>query len=104
MGRIVIVVYRAKPNKDAELTQLLLEHVPILRSQGLATEREPIFMRSKEGAFVEVFEWVSDDAIAQAHVNPEVGKLWARFDAALTFDTLTNLAESKDWFATFTSM
>jgi hypothetical protein len=34
---IIIVAYKPKPGKEAELQQLTREHVPLLRSEGLAT-------------------------------------------------------------------
>ncbi len=35
---IVIVAYRPKPGKDADLLQLTREHVPLLRAEGLVTD------------------------------------------------------------------
>jgi hypothetical protein len=46
MGKFVIVAYRPRPGKEQELLQLTREHLPILRSQGLATDRPSYVMKS----------------------------------------------------------
>ena len=101
-GAIVCIVgYKPKEGMDNELAQLMREHVQILRGQGLATDRVPIVSRANDGTFVEVFEWKSAKAIEDAHSNPEVLKMWERFDKACTFEPIGNLAESKDMFPSF---
>jgi hypothetical protein len=59
MGKFVIVAYRPRPGKEQELLQLTREHLPILRSEGLATDRPSYVMKSADGTIVEVFEWKS---------------------------------------------
>jgi hypothetical protein len=101
MGQVVIVAYRPKPGREAELEQLTLEHVPLLRDLGLATEREPVNLRNRDGVVVEVFEW-RDGAIEKAHQNPEVHKLWARYGEVCDYVPLSELPETAELFATFT--
>jgi quinol monooxygenase YgiN len=101
MGTFVIACYRPKPGKEAELEALAREHVPILRNEGLVTDRAPYAMRAKDGSVVKVFEWVSDKAIETAHANPEVLKLWARYEAVWEYVSLNTLAETSDMFASF---
>ena len=72
MGKMVIACYRAKPGKEAALLKVVKEHLPILRSLSLATERPSLAMRASEGSVVEVFEWVSDAAVEKAHHDPTV--------------------------------
>lgn len=84
-----------------ELERLTREHIPILRKEGLVTERAPYVMRASDGTIVEVFEWRSKDAIDQAHTNAEVIKLWGRYAAACDYVSLTSLAEANEMFATF---
>jgi hypothetical protein len=43
------------------------DHFPPLRTAGLVTERSSIVMRTKDGTVIEIFEWVSPEAIANAH-------------------------------------
>ncbi len=76
------------------------EHVPALRALGLVTERTPIVARSrKDGTIIEVFEWVSAEAIERAHRDPVVQKHWARFGACSDYPTLGQLAEAGEMFA-----
>ena len=101
MGRIVIAVYRPRPGKEARLLELMKEHVPILRGEGLATDRRSVIMRAKDSTIVEVFEWKSAEAIQQAHSNPVVQAMWARFNEACFYDCIGNLEESKQLFSDF---
>ncbi len=100
-GRISFAAYRPKPGKAEELREIVRTHVEILRGQGLATDRIPIVVQSKDGTIVEVFEWASDEAIHQAHSNPAVMEMWQKFDAACEYVKLGDLPESQEIFATF---
>jgi len=104
MTRIVLVCFRPLPGKESALTELLKEHVPILRSQGLATTRDPLFLSSNDGVIVEIFEWVSEAAIEAAHQNPQVRAMWERFNATCEFVSLSGLSESQGLFATFSPL
>lgn len=101
MGRIVAAVYRPKPSKERELVEVLRDHLPVLRGEGLATDREPVAMRAADGTIVEVFEWASSEAIEAAHANAEVAKLWERFAEVCEFGTLSDLPEVSEMFAEF---
>jgi hypothetical protein len=101
MGRISIASYRPKPGQEAALDALLRDHVPILRSLGLATGREPIAGRAADGTVVEVFEWVSEKAIEDAHANPDVLAMWAKYEVACEYVSLASLPECQGPFANF---
>ena len=101
MGQMVIVAYRPKPGREAELLQLVREHVPALRAEGLATAREPLVMRAADGSLVEIFEWTSAEAVAGAHHNPNVQALWNRFAECCDYETLANLPEAQRLFSPF---
>ena len=58
-------------------------------------------MRTANGAIVEVFEWVSQEAIAGAHQNPVVLDLWKRFEAVCWYGTPANLPEFQNMFSHF---
>ncbi len=79
MPDIVIAAYRPKPGKDAALRELLHDHVPFLRREGLVTDRIPILGRAKDGTYVEVFEWAE----------------------ACDYEALKDLAETQGLFAGF---
>jgi hypothetical protein len=100
---IVIVAYRPKPGKAADLLQLTREHVPLLRAEGLATVRPVIACQATDGTIVEVFEWVAGGP-ERAHSNPSVLKLWERYAAACDYVPLATLAESATQFASFTPL
>ena len=70
--QITIACYKPKPGKAEALHLLMREHLPILRSQDLVTDRDSIIMEAKDGTIIEVFEWKSLAAIEKAHTNPEV--------------------------------
>jgi hypothetical protein len=72
---------------------LVRNHLPPLRAEALVTERPSIVMRTADGILIEVFEWVSQEAIAGAHSNPVVIDLWKRFEAVCTYETPSNLPE-----------
>jgi quinol monooxygenase YgiN len=82
MGLIVIAAFRPKPGKEEKLRDVLRDHVPLLRREGLITDRPSCVMKARDGTYLEIFEWKSQDAIDAAHENGEVATLWARFEAA----------------------
>jgi hypothetical protein len=98
---MVIVAYRPRPGKEALLLELTRQHLPVLRAQGLATERPSYAMRSADGTIVEVFEWKSQGAIDSAHTNPVVSKMWERYAEACEYIPLKTLKEAGDLFAGF---
>jgi quinol monooxygenase YgiN len=104
MGVITIACYRPKPGQNDALERLMREHVPILRAEGLVTDRVPIAMRARDGTVVEVFEWTSQSAIDSAHKNPAVLALWERYAVVCDYVKLSDLAESADLFAGFTPL
>ena len=101
MGIIVISAYKPKPGKETELLEAVKTHVPILRELGMATDRKVIAMKSKKGIIIEVFEWVSKQAISDAHNHPRVHKMWAEFEACSEYEMLSNIDECKGLFAEF---
>ena len=101
-GVCVIVAYRPKSGKDAELLELVRSRVPTLRAEGLVSNRAPIIMRAKDGTIIEVSEWKSAEAIDAAHENPNVLAMWEKFDALCDFVLLKDLPEAAELFAGFT--
>lgn len=72
VGRIVICVYRPHAGKEEALLELLREHLPVVKSQRMVTDRKPVVMRAADRSIIEVFEWQSAEAISKAHENPAV--------------------------------
>ena len=104
MKRIVIVGYRPKPGQADALKTLMASHVPRLRAEGLATAREPIIMEARDGTILEVFEWVSKEAIASAHTNPAVQSMWQEYDAVCDYVPVAEVAEVDSLFSEFTPL
>jgi hypothetical protein len=101
MGSIAVACYKPRAGCEHALLELVRGHLPPLRAEGLVTERESIVMRTADGTIVEVFEWVSREAIASAHTNPVVLEVWKRFEAVCSFETPSNIAEFQNMFAHF---
>jgi hypothetical protein len=102
MERITIAVYRPKPGKETQLLGLISEHLPILKSQHLITDRKPIVVQAEDKTVVEVFGWKSAEAIQEAHSNPEVQKLWTRFSEVCDYEIPVNVKEFHSMFSEFT--
>jgi len=101
MGLISIAAFRPKHGMHTELVGLIDERIPLLRGLGLITDRAPITCRSADGVIVSISEWVSDEAIAEAHAIPEVLELWGRFADCCDWITLDSVPECSEDFATF---
>ena len=100
-GVCVIVAYRPKQGKEADLLALVRARVPALRREGLVTARAPVIMRAKDGTIIEVSEWKSRAAIEAAHQNPNVLAMWNKFFAICDCVPLNTLAEAEEMFAGF---
>ena len=99
MGRVVIACFVPRPGLEGELHDLSRSHVPRLRAEGLATDREPIIAVAADGTVVEVFEWVSDEAIATAHENAAVRAMWDEYEPVCTYLPLGELPEAAGLFS-----
>jgi hypothetical protein len=101
MGSISVACYRPRAGCEQALLELVRDHLTPLRSEGLVTDRPSIVMRTADGTIVEVFEWVSQEAIAGAHHNPKVIELCKRFEAVCTYETPATLPEFQKMFSHF---
>jgi len=101
MSRGVIVIYRPKKGKNTALLQLVKDHMSILKTQNLVTDRAPIIMKAADGSIIEVFEWKSADAIKEAHQNKVVQELWERFSQVCDYEIPVNVKEFQGLFSEF---
>jgi hypothetical protein len=101
MGQMVIALFRPKPGKDADLLGCMRDHLPILRNEGLATERPSVVLKAQDGSLLEIFEWASQAAIDAAHTNPNVLALWKRYAECCDYITLADLNEATAMFPGF---
>lgn len=98
---IVFAAYRPHPGKSEALTPLVREHLPTLRKLGLATDREGMLVRAKDGTWIEVFEWSSAEAARNAHEHPAVARIWEAMGKVCDFVSLASLEEAAKPFAHF---
>ena len=75
--------------------------MPRLRAEGLVTDREPIIAVAADGTVVEVFEWVSEEAIAAAHTTPAVLAMWEEYGEVSTYIPIDEVAEAASVFSEF---
>lgn len=101
MAHTVIAVYRPHEGKGEALLELVKTHLPTLRAEGLATETPSVVLRASDGSLLEVFDWVSGEAVESAHTNEAVQAMWERFAAVCDFATLDSLPEAEKVFAHF---
>jgi len=102
LPELVIAMYKPKPGKEKELLDCLKDHVPTLRQLGLATGREAVIARSrKDGTVLEVFEWVSAQAVEDAHSNSAVQEFWERLSRCAEYRNLSSLVEADEFFPHF---
>jgi hypothetical protein len=99
--QVVFALYKPHEGKDGELRQLLAEHVPTLRRLELATDRPVILLKSKNGTYVEIFEWSNENAAGLAHHHPEVATVWEALGKVCDLATLDSLEETKGMFPHF---
>jgi hypothetical protein len=101
MGRSVIVAYKSKPGQEQGLAVAVEKHLRVLREENLVTDRPAHVMRASDGTILEVFEWLSSEAIAKAHASPAVQALWNEFAAVCDYVPLASLGEAQQMFAEF---
>ena len=101
MGSISVACYKPKTGREEALLELVRNHLPPLRAEGLVSERPPIVMRAADGTIIEVFEWVSLETITAAHSSPVVQDLWKRFEDVCTYVIPSHLPEFSKMFAHF---
>ena len=101
MANVVIAAYRPKPGREQQLLEIVRTHVPILRQQKLATSRPVQVLRASDGTLLEIFEWVSDEAVEKAHHDPVVKGLWDRFAQVSDFGTLASVPGAQEPFPHF---
>jgi hypothetical protein len=101
MGILTIACYKPKNGKKNKLHRMIRKHLPILREQGLVTDRESTIMEAKDGTVVEVFEWKSKSAIKNSHKNYAVLEMWGEFSEACDYIPLKDVPEASDLFSIY---
>lgn len=101
MGILVICSYKAKPAREGEARRLIADHVPMLRKHGLITDRQTVRGEGADGAFIEVFEWASEEKSRAAPAIPDIGNLWKAMAEEMDFVPLASFSEAQKPFAHF---
>lgn len=96
--QIVIALYKSHEGKDAALRALIDQHVPTLRKLELITDRPAVPARSKNGTYVEIFEWRES---GRAHEHPEVARIWEAMEQIADLPSLDSLEEAGRTFPHF---
>ncbi len=99
--QVVFALYQPHEGKEAELCNILADHIPMLRRLGLATDRAPVLVKSRNGTFIEIFEWSTAEAAGQAHHEPEVLKMWEAMGKVADLRKLDSLEEFSGMFPHF---
>jgi hypothetical protein len=99
--QIAFALYRPREGKDGELRVLIALHIPTLRRLELITDRAPILVKTKNGTYIEVFEWRTTESAVAAHHHPEVAKVWEAMGKIADFPALESLDEAKMQFPNF---
>ena len=61
-------------------------------------------MRAQDGTVVEVFEWVSKEAIESAHTNAAVNDMWEKFAEVCDYLPIAKVPESAGLFSEFAAI
>jgi hypothetical protein len=104
MGRFVIAAFKPKAGMHAQLAAVVEKHWRVLRAENLVTDRPRYAMKADDGTIIEVFEWLSHEAIERAHHSPAVLALWAEFEPACEYVPLATLAEAQHPFSEFSPL
>lgn len=96
-----IASYRPHAGKEAELREILREHEPALRREGLITDFPFVQLQAADGTLIELFEWKSEAAKDAAHRSPVVWPIWERMMAAAEMVPLSSVEEAQRPFAGF---
>jgi hypothetical protein len=101
MGVIVMACYKPKDGKAAGLKELMKTHLLRLKAEGLVTDRESIIMEAADGTIIDVFEWLSAEAIQNAHTNQAVLQMWGEYGEVCDYIPVDSVAESANLFSSF---
>lgn len=101
MTEVVLAMYKPKAGKEKELEKLIEKHVPVLKELELITNRPRLTLKSDNGTYIEVIEWINVDAADKAHEHPAVAKVWEGMEAISDFKKLADLSEAGKAFSHF---
>jgi hypothetical protein len=102
---LVLAVYKAKPGCGEKLTDLVSRKRKYLLENKFVTSRPNILVNSFKdpNLFIEIFEWVSQKRIDDAHKDEGVWSYWKEFEVLCdeVGTPLSKLPEGNDNFPNF---
>jgi hypothetical protein len=98
---LAFATYKPKEGKHDALMALVKEHLPTLRKNGLATDKESYLAISRDGTVIEIFEWATPESAGAAHKSPAVLAIWEKMGQVADFVPMNALPESDRPFPNF---
>jgi len=98
---VFMALYRPKPGFENKLREILKLHIPVLREEGLITDRELLTLQAEDGTIIEIAEWKSSEAIDTAHQSEKVMAIWDQISAVAELTNLSSLTEAHYPFPNF---
>lgn len=102
---LVFAVYKAKPGCGEKLADLVSRKRKYLLENNFVTSRQNILVNSFKdpNLFIEVFEWVSQKRIDDAHKDEGVWSFWKEFEVYCDSygNPLSGLPEANEHFPNF---
>jgi quinol monooxygenase YgiN len=104
MERIMIVAYRPYKGKEEVFRSQLFRQIEIYREEELLSDRDPWFMRTKNGAYLVFFEWKSQEVVDSLETNPQIQQIWMQFEKICSFEKPSSVQEFQEMFSHFESI
>lgn len=80
----VICTYRVISGKEKAFEKLLNRHWPALHELGLVTDDHTTVFKGVDDQgrpyYVEIFDWLNEEAVNRAHSHPEIAAIWEPMD------------------------
>lgn len=101
MTEVVFASYHPKAGKELDLEKLIKAHAPVLRELELITRRPQLTLKSENGTYIEIIEWIEVGAANRAHEHPAVAKIWEGMAAISEFVKIADVTEAGKAFSHF---
>lgn len=101
MSEVVFAMYHPKSGKEKELEKLIEMHVPLLKELELITNRPRLTLKSNDGTYIEIVEWVNAESANKAHEHPAIANIWEAMEVICEFKKLADLSEAHSTFSHF---
>lgn len=101
MGVMVIAIYKPDAGQEDALLALAARHEDVLRTEELVTDRPFTLLQADDGTFLELFEWINEDAANNAHANERVSGLWQTMGEVASFPPGKDLPAFEQSFSHF---